>query len=142
MRPSPEQLLAAMKMKAQWLEERSVASFVSQFVTGEAELAVKACTVIGNHSTAALVGMCEADGGPAKRATYFYFSSCEDSQDLTFISKFENEFAIGQAGYIAGYKAHTEPLNVVPFIRQIWEAHGEPARQMAGCRAFLEHLNR
>jgi hypothetical protein len=79
-------------------------------------------TLVGNHSTDAHVRLIEQNKvGVCTRRAFVFFESQLAKDDFRFISRHENVLVQADA-VTTHYQGHCEPLNVIPFIRQVWKS--------------------
>ena len=108
---------------------------------------VYAFTLMGNHSTQAVVELLQSgnDIPPTRKAFVFLRSSFSDD-DLAFISVYENTLAQEEAGATSLYRDYASPRNLVKLIRAHYEDMKKltPAERAArDCgRTFAARLDR
>lgn len=88
-------------------------------------------TIVGNHSSQAHVKRWQQDNTTQlKRGVFVFFKGQISEDDFRYISRTEN-MAVQRIATTTAYKGHTEPLNVIPFIREYWLQYKSPPRPEA-----------
>jgi hypothetical protein len=79
-------------------------------------------TLVGNHSTDAHCRLIDEQKIKiCTRRAFVFFQQQLPMDDFRFISKHENVLVQADA-VTTHYQGHCEPLNVIPFIRQVWKS--------------------
>ncbi len=91
-------------------------------------------TLVGNHSTHAQVLKGQQTTSVSqnlkmRRPAFLFFRRQMGDDHLRFLARQENQLSQERAGTVSSYLGHTDPKNVIPFIRRHWEELGNPPRQ-------------